>query len=397
MNRKVTHILSLLVVLISSCLNVVYAEEVLRIEIKKDGVYYISNQDLIAAGIPTNTDPKTFKIFNQGVEIPIYVYGEDTTNTFNSSIYYIEFYAKGIPRESEYYEFTDANIYWLKWGGEKGKRVTPMDGKPGNLSPPASFLASLHAEKDLEWWWEKPDSDENDQWFWEKIKAGDAKEYPFTLKNIDATSSDCAVRVSLHGRTDVFLSTDHNTRLYLNNHPLNSGEEWDGMVPKKWDIPGIPCNLFNEGENRIKIEAIRVPVPDPYKVIFDLDSDGFLDIDSSYLNWFEIDYRSKYITENGYYLKLSGTGNSEVDFAISDFHNPTNDLGWITVMDITGYPHKITRFNNIELSDNFPYQVYFRDVLENNKKKEYAATVILTNTTADLLPIGNRSQLFFPV
>src|SRR3990167_4155245 len=175
MNRKVTHILSLLVVLISSCLNVVYAEEVLRIEIKKDGVYYISNQDLIAAGIPTNTDPKTFKIFNQGVEIPIYVYGEDTTNTFNSSIYYIEFYAKGIPRESEYYEFTDANIYWLKWGGENGKRVTPNNWKHGNLSPPASFMANLHVEKDMEWWWEKPDTEENDQWFWEKIKGGEAK------------------------------------------------------------------------------------------------------------------------------------------------------------------------------------------------------------------------------
>src|SRR4030066_2088016 len=227
MNRKTTYILSLLIVLISSCLNAVNAEEVLRIEIKKDGVYYISNQDLMAAGIPTNTDPKTIKIFNQGVEIPIYLYGENTTNTISPSIYYIEFYAKGIPRESEYYEFTDSNIYWLKWGGEKGKRVTPMDGKPGNLSPPASFLTSLHAEKDLEWWWEKPDSGENDQWFWERINAGEAKEYPFTLKNIDTTSSDCAVRVSLHGRTDVFLSTDHKTRIYLNNYLLNAGEEWD--------------------------------------------------------------------------------------------------------------------------------------------------------------------------
>ncbi len=378
MNRKITYILSLLIVLISSCLNAVNAEEVLRIEIKKDGVYYISNQDLIAAGIPTNTDPKTFKIFNQGVEIPIYVYGEDTTNTISPSIYYIEFYAKGISRESEYYEFTDANIYWLKWGGEKGKRVTPYDGTPGNLSPPASFLAGLHAENDLTFWLEKPDSDENDHWFWEKIKAGESMEYQFQLKNIDTTSSDCAVRVSLHGRTDVFLLTDHNTRIYLNNHPLNSGEEWDGMVPKKWDFTGIPCNLFNEDENRIKIEALRVPVSDTYKEIFDLDSDGFLDIDSSYLNWFEVDYRSKYITENGYYLSFSATGNSATDFALSGFRIPTYNSGWIALLDITGYPDKINRFNNIGLSDNLT-QVYFRDVLENNKKKEYAATVILTN------------------
>ena len=106
MSRKIFFILTPFTIFLFSCLNVVYAEEVLRIEIEKDGVYYISNQDLMAAGIPTNTDPKTIKIFNHGVEIPIYVYGEDTTSTISPSIYYIEFYAKGIPRESEYYEFT---------------------------------------------------------------------------------------------------------------------------------------------------------------------------------------------------------------------------------------------------------------------------------------------------
>ena len=184
MNRKITYILTPLILFLSSLLNSAWAEEGLRIEIKKDGIYYINYQAMVEAGIPTDTDPKTIKIFNQGVEIPIYVYGENDSSTLNPSVYYIEFYAKGIHRDSEYYNFTNSNIYWLEWGGEKGKRVTPKDGKYGNMTPPPSFLTSLRVEKDQEWWWEKPDTEEDDQWYWEKIRGGEAREYSFILKNI---------------------------------------------------------------------------------------------------------------------------------------------------------------------------------------------------------------------
>src|SRR3989337_2291814 len=212
MRRKMIQLLTYIVILVISWAGAAYAEDLLRIEINKDGVYYINYQSMVEAGIPTNTDPKTIKIFNQGVEIPIYVYGENDTGAINQLIYYIEFYAKGIPRQSEYYDFTNTNIYWL------------------------------------EWWWEKPDTEENDQWFWEKIKGGEAREYSFTLKNIDTASADCAVRVSVHGKTDIsILPADHNSRIYLNNHLLNkAGNEWDGMIPKKWEISGIDCSYYDQ-------------------------------------------------------------------------------------------------------------------------------------------------------
>src|SRR3972149_158269 len=133
MRRKTIHLLTYIVILVTSWTGAAYAEDLLRIEINKDGVYYINYQSMVEAGIPTNTDPKTIKIFNQGVEIPIYVYGENDTSAINQLIYYIEFYAKGIPRDSEYYEFTDTNICWFKWGGENGKRVTLRDGKHGEM------------------------------------------------------------------------------------------------------------------------------------------------------------------------------------------------------------------------------------------------------------------------
>ena len=75
MRRKTIHLLTYIVILVISWTGAAYAEDLLRIEIKKDGVYYIYPTDLQNAGVPTDIDSGTIKIFNQGVEIPLYVYG----------------------------------------------------------------------------------------------------------------------------------------------------------------------------------------------------------------------------------------------------------------------------------------------------------------------------------
>ena len=370
MRRKTIHLLTYIVILVTSWTGAAYAEDLLRIEIKKDGVYYIYPTDLQNAGVPTDIDPGTIKIFNQGVEIPIYVYVYGGGDGRLTSSGYIEFYAEGISRDSEYYEFTDTNIYWLAWGGAAGKRMIPSDGTSGSIPPPSSFVNHLHVEKDAEWWWEKPDTAEDDHWFWETIRSGESKEYPFTIRNINRTTGDCAVRVSVHGKTDVFVSPDHHTRVYLNGNLLKE-EEWDGIEPKEWEIYGVRCDFLNEGENLLKIEAAGVPVTDPnLKDFIDLDKDGILDIDSIYLNWFEIDYRDTYTAE-GDYLKFTGTGSGEVDFVISNFNDTRQS---IAVLDITGFPYEVYRFNNITKGNGFPYTVSFRDLLQGGQQKEYIAT-----------------------
>lgn len=126
--------------------------------------------------------------------------------------------------------------------------MTPVYETPGSLPSPASFINHLHVERDLELWWDKPDNSEKDHWFWDRVKAGESKEYPFTVRNIYRASIDCAVRVSVHGRTDVFISPDHHTRIYLNGNLLKE-EEWNGMEPKQWDISNIPCSYLSEGDN----------------------------------------------------------------------------------------------------------------------------------------------------
>ena len=370
-------LLILLTFELTSWSDVAYAKDLLRIEIKKDGVYYLSQSAIQKAGIPPNTiNPSTIKIFNQGVEIPIHVHGEEDHSLDPPD--YIEFYARGISRDSEYHDFTDINIYWVEWGGDDGKRMITRDGTPGNSPPPLSFIDRLHIETDWRWWREKPENEENDYWFWDKIWATGEEEYtfkekPFPIKNLDKNSNGCAVRVSVHGITDVFTSPDHHTTISLNDIPLID-KEWNGMVPEKLERK-IPCSNLNEGNNYLKIEAVKVPVTDTDWIdILDIDGDGFLDIDSIYLNWFEIDYRKTYRAYNNY-LRFTGAGNGPVDFALHNFYLDL-DPNFITILDITEYPDNIHRFNNIKIDNKSPNPVYFRDSLTYSQEKEYVATVI---------------------
>lgn len=354
--------------------NIAYAKEVLRIEIKKEGVYYIYYQDIQKAGIPTGIDPRTIKIFNQGVEIPIYIYGEEDGHL--GPYDYIEFYAEAILRESGNYEFTSTNIYWFEWGGVNGKRVIKKKETPEGLLSPPSFINRIHIEEDKEWWWEATDINDRDYWFWERLSGGEERVYTFNVNNIYRASNDCSVKVSVHGRTDVFISPDHHTRVYLNNNLLNAGEEeWDGMITRIWEIKGIPCNFLKEGENTFKIEASGVPITNSYvSDLLDADKDGLLDIDSIFVNWFEVEYRDTYTAEDNY-LKFTGSGDGIIDFTLSNFGY---DERHITIFDITEYPAVVYKFTDIKGSSGTGYEISFRDTLKNNQAREYVATVTYT-------------------
>jgi hypothetical protein len=52
-----------------------------KIQVDQDGLYQVTYTALQSAGVPVSSldtlNPHTLRIVNQGVEIPIYVFGED--------------------------------------------------------------------------------------------------------------------------------------------------------------------------------------------------------------------------------------------------------------------------------------------------------------------------------
>ncbi len=107
-----------------------FYQQYYKIKIYEEGIYRISYNTLVAAGVPLNTfDPRSFQIFHNGVEQYLYVHNQ------NSGIFsqndYIEFYANkndgsfdtylyntpGSQTNPYFSLFNDTATYFLTWNG----------------------------------------------------------------------------------------------------------------------------------------------------------------------------------------------------------------------------------------------------------------------------------------
>jgi len=105
-----------------------------KIYVKEDGIYHLDNYELLKNGINLDgVDPRTIKIYNEGVEIPVLVHGE--VDKVFDAYDYLEFYGeKNLYRYNALYPDryldteSDENVYFITWGGEFGRRIVEENG-----------------------------------------------------------------------------------------------------------------------------------------------------------------------------------------------------------------------------------------------------------------------------
>lgn len=162
-----------------------YSKEYLKLAIPNDNIYRINYNDLVSYGVnPNNINPKTFKLFHKGNEIPIFVQGEDD-NVFNQNDF-IEFYSErnytyqnyrnivSIGQDYIQYlnRYSDTTIVWLTWDGAFGKRVQLINNPPVQTNDTiSSHLVSLHLEQDLRLWYYDPVVPRVQLPFWQEHKT----------------------------------------------------------------------------------------------------------------------------------------------------------------------------------------------------------------------------------
>jgi|GEM_PF-1174563 len=127
-----------------------------RIIINEDGLYRIGFFEFLDGGLPQeffNADPRTYRIFNKGREIPILVRGE-SDGRFNRDDF-IEFFGerhqiggKDPTRPDMYRDpFSEENVYYLYWeptltAQNRGLRLTEVSGEIRNpIAPNSPFFA----------------------------------------------------------------------------------------------------------------------------------------------------------------------------------------------------------------------------------------------------------------
>ncbi len=333
-----------------------------EIEVKQDGLYRITYEALLAAGLPrASLRVSQLSMQSQGRDVAIHVEGgEDGELTSGDSIL---FYGRKFRGEmlADLYgdfmngtkgpgwlqvcrncrlaglfeEYTDDNVYWLLVGSKVGTQMDSKNVRPAGGVEVQTYQATVRREESHIWWPFELESE--DEWFWERIndpvwvRAGAAikkamieRKYPFRVTALSGTEGPAVLRVGLVSRNQASGSPDHHTQLAINEgeRPI-ADETWDGGVRRTIEVT-FPQSRLKEGNNILYLREL----PQAGEELVALG------VPWIYFDWFEVVYSRLLHAEKGQLLfrapepgrreyRISGFTRSDISiYDVSDPFRP---------------------------------------------------------------------------
>lgn len=252
-----------------------YSKEYVKLGVFQDGVYRLYPNDLEAIGINLSSiNPKTFRMFNKGIEQPIYIDGE-TDNSFSGNDF-IEFIGLrnmgGKHREISGYDepyneylgrYTDTSVYWLTWDGENGSRVYQKNLNSGLAVEDTLkyYHETLHFERNP--WFDYSIADlvrrqlpywhENKTWHDNDLNVGQ-KNITFNVNNV-FTNEPTYLLVKMQDKSSNVTNDAHLVAVSLNNEP----EILDSTYVNKYEkivLEGVTNSIkLNNGNNTVRVHS----------------------------------------------------------------------------------------------------------------------------------------------
>jgi hypothetical protein len=273
-----------------------------KLLVDRDAIYRVTPADLLAAGAnPATIDPRTFRLHTGGREVALYVAGQAGAS-FDAGD---ELFFYGQEAGTRH---TATNVYWLTWGGARGRRMPELDGTPaGTASVPASFYTTQRLEEDRNYQAPYPTGPDGDHWYWNWIWATSptTNTYTTTLRHVATQPLSTTVRGLFQGYD---ATPQHHTRVRLNGH-LAADATWAPTEVYTFEVD-LPQSYLAEGTNSISVAS---PL------------DGDISEDYLIVNWFEIDYHDTYVAEDDLlYFDVDAPGTWEL--RLGGFSTSTLDL-----------------------------------------------------------------------
>ena len=356
-----------------------------KITVDTDGIYRITSDDLIDAGLDTATaNLGSLTLTSQGENVALYAKKDG-----NGSFEYLEFYGQKLHGEHlaaqyssenthwltysqqittglyidwkpqfdanmvEYY--SDDNVYWLSVGGIPEKPMLSISGDPtgSTAETPSYHWVKEHAEESNTFWSYHFTS--TDPWFWEKAEEKREFVYSTTLTALATVPVSATVRGELVADSDnIYISPDHNVGLQLNASDVITAT-WDGRSRYPYEFE-VPMSELMEGRNLMKINIGENGMP----------------FEKIYFDWFEIEYARQFEAENdviGFTAHEDGGRKYVIDGFLSSS---------IKIFDIT-LPYAPVRVGYPEISGS---------------SGDYSATFSVTQTIGDeFIVVGEQGLL----
>lgn len=240
-------------------------DPMVKLTISKDGICRIIDE-IDFSGV----DPLTIRVFNLGVELPVYVHGE-ADGVFDPGDY-VEFlcsrYRNADGSDNKY---TDTNAYWFSWGETPGLRVSTLDGGVPGSGPATDYIETIPLEENHLY--------TGGHYYWDSVRARELKSFDIPVDHLTTSLDPGILRMRLVGMTSVkSVAPDHHVIIYWNEHPLYD-EYWDGVEECLLELT-LPVEWINEGQNQLHI-------------YFPGDT-GAGEIDGCFVDWFELEYSRRY-------------------------------------------------------------------------------------------------------
>jgi hypothetical protein len=306
------------------------ASAALKIMVEQDGMYVLTYQDLLAAGMDLSSlDPRQLHMTNRGIDVSIEVSGE-SDGLFNSGDK-ITFYGEAMSGL-----FTRTHVYWLSLNPDGGARMTKRisehrdESWQENATRLNAFRATVHEEKDTIYWSYMPNGAGQDHWFQKQLSGGQYLDMSVSLDNLAGSANETAtVRVMLHGKTDDYTyNPDHHTRIFLNGSEIDD-KLWDGQGNFIHEV-SVPHESLLDGENIVTLTSA---------------GDTGASVDTLYVNYVEVDFTESYTAENDQ-LRFTAEGDGKYLMDVSGFTRSTVEL-----FDVTE-PYNVVRIENVESESN---------------------------------------------
>ncbi len=271
-----------------------------KLIVKEEGIYRLNFGYLDSIGVDVySIDPRTVKIYNKGEEQHLFVKGQED-GQFNQDDF-IEFYGQPNLGDTSYYDpYTDANVYWLTWGGDLGLRMRTKTSLSEAATPINDYIKIVrlepekiyqHGVNDLETHNTEPIPGEG--WVWRFFFPGESETITFQVSDLSKSEKPCSLKIKLKGTTLDPVKPNHHVHIFLNDSLI--GDIYFNDVAEYLFEAAI--SSLEEGENRLVILSV---------------GDTGAKIDQFLLDWIEVEYPRQLVAE-GDYLKLDFSKPADVN------------------------------------------------------------------------------------
>ncbi len=294
------------------------AHPAVKILVRHEGWYRVTQPDLVKAGLDPNVDPALLHLYAEANEQPLQIIGATAGPGGFGPQAAINFYGTGIDTV-----FSGTRVYWLVAGESQGARIPQLQPSSGSNQPPADYLATVELQQRTTYFAALLTA--NGQNFFGALVSSTPAEQTLRAPHLDKTATlPSRIEVVLQGVTTAY---PHDVLVALNGLTVGN-VTFTGQVKGRLTV-NLPPGLLQDWDNIVTLTA----------------QNGLYDY--SFVDSIRITYPHTYVADSD---ELKFTGRPGDELKVSGF------TGAPAVLDITD-PNRPVQLTPQVNSSNGNYEI----------------------------------------